>query len=57
MTKLSISEEREEDKYDYQTVVKCWQCDSSDGAEIREATKNPQVCSISIEFLPSFNSF
>ncbi|PBK81751.1 ubiquitinyl hydrolase [Armillaria gallica] len=43
MTKLSISEEREEDKYDYQTVVKCWQCDSSNGAELREATKNPQV--------------
>ncbi|KAG7441398.1 ubiquitinyl hydrolase [Guyanagaster necrorhizus] len=43
MTKLSISEEREEDKYDYQTIVKCWQCDSSDGAEIREATEIPQI--------------
>ena len=34
MTKLAILEEREEDKYDTTTAVKCWKCDPVKGVEI-----------------------
>lgn len=34
MTKLAIQEEREEDKYDTSTAVKCWLCDASQGREV-----------------------
>lgn len=34
MTKLAIFEEREEDKWEHITVVKCWRCDPSNGLEL-----------------------
>ena len=34
MTKLAIVQEREEDKYDHRTTLKCWQCDPVNGKEI-----------------------
>lgn len=34
MTKLAINEEREEDKYDHVTVLKCWKCDPQHGKEV-----------------------
>jgi hypothetical protein len=45
MTKLAILEEREEDKYDTVTKVKCWSCDSSQGKEIGQDVVDvqPQV--------------
>ena len=43
MTKLAIVEEREEDKYEHFTTVKCWICDSSKGSEIPNATSDPKV--------------
>ena len=43
MKKLAISEEREEDKYDHLTSVKCWSCDSQSGVEMPEASKDPKV--------------
>ena len=46
MTKLAIVEEREEDKYEHFTTVKCWICDSSKGSEIPNATSDPKVRSI-----------
>jgi len=47
MTKLAIVEEREEDKYEYLTVVKCWECDQK-SAEIPDATSDPKVRLISL---------
>lgn len=43
MKKLAIVEEREEDKYEHATVVKCWKCDSEKGLEIPEAIADPKV--------------
>ncbi|EIN03471.1 ubiquitin carboxyl-terminal hydrolase 14 [Punctularia strigosozonata HHB-11173 SS5] len=34
MTKLAIVEEREEDKYDRLTSLKCWKCDPDNGLEL-----------------------
>ena len=31
MAKLAIVEEREEDKYDHSTQLKCWKCNPSEG--------------------------
>ena len=38
MTKLAIFEEREEDKWEHITVVKCWRCDPSNGLELPDLT-------------------
>ena len=43
MKKLAITEEREEDKYDHLTSVKCWTCDPQSGVEIPDASKDPKV--------------
>ena len=43
MTKLAIIEEREEDKYDHLTSLKCWSCDPQDGVELPEAKDDPKV--------------
>ncbi|KAF9231746.1 hypothetical protein BU15DRAFT_90837 [Melanogaster broomeanus] len=34
MTKLAIIQEREEDKYEHRTTLKCWKCDAENGKEI-----------------------
>lgn len=34
MTKLAILEEREEDKWEHFTVIKCWKCDPVHGLEL-----------------------
>lgn len=38
MTKLAILEEREEDKWEHITVLKCWRCDPSNGLELPSLT-------------------
>ncbi|KAF6752100.1 hypothetical protein DFP72DRAFT_968124 [Ephemerocybe angulata] len=45
MTKLAILEEREEDKYDVFTSVKCWECDPEKGREIPQdvVSSNPDI--------------
>lgn len=43
MTKLAIVEEREEDKYDHVTSIKCWTCDPENGIVVPEATLDPKV--------------
>ena len=43
MTKLAIVEDREEDKYEHSTTVKCWKCDAGKGAEIVDAAGDPKV--------------
>ncbi|KAF8154934.1 ubiquitin carboxyl-terminal hydrolase 14 [Crassisporium funariophilum] len=56
MTKLAIVEEREEDKYDHFTVVKCWTCDAQNGAEVPDAAKDPKVKSLMDAVLQSMSS-
>ncbi|KAF8837566.1 ubiquitinyl hydrolase [Paxillus ammoniavirescens] len=34
MTKLAIVQEREEDKYEHRTTLRCWKCDPENGKEI-----------------------
>lgn len=51
MTKLEIVEENEEDKYEHVTHVKCWACDSQNGAVVPDALSDPKV-SLFLIFLP-----
>ncbi|KAG6820120.1 hypothetical protein H0H93_005126 [Arthromyces matolae] len=39
MTKLAIQEDREEDRYEKITTVKCWACDAEKGRELPDAVK------------------
>jgi ubiquitin carboxyl-terminal hydrolase 5/13 len=41
---LAIVEEREEDKYEHLTVVKCWKCETTSGHELPEAVTHLKVC-------------
>ncbi|TFK33774.1 ubiquitinyl hydrolase [Crucibulum laeve] len=43
MKKLAIVEEREEDKYEHATVIKCWKCDGEKGAEILGAASDSKA--------------
>ncbi|KAJ6624496.1 hypothetical protein B0H10DRAFT_2006189 [Mycena sp. CBHHK59/15] len=56
ISKLSIVEEKEEDKYDHSTVVKCWTCDVEKGKEIPEALNDAKVKSLVDETMHSLSS-
>ncbi|KAI8969677.1 ubiquitinyl hydrolase [Trametes punicea] len=56
MKKLAITEEREEDKYEYKTVLKCWKCDPENGLEIPEASDDPHVKSVIDGVMTSMSS-
>ncbi|OSD05569.1 ubiquitin carboxyl-terminal hydrolase 14 [Trametes coccinea BRFM310] len=56
MKKLAIVEEREEDKYEYKTVLKCWKCDPENGLEIPDASNDPHVKSIIDGVMSSMSS-
>ncbi|KJA15399.1 hypothetical protein HYPSUDRAFT_207890 [Hypholoma sublateritium FD-334 SS-4] len=56
MTKLAIVEEREEDKYEHITVVKCWHCDSFRGRELPDAQSNPQTRNLVDKVMQSMSS-
>ncbi|KAG6811555.1 hypothetical protein H0H92_006859 [Tricholoma furcatifolium] len=43
MTKLAIAEDREEDRYETTTVVKCWACDAEKGHELPDAVTNTKI--------------
>ncbi|KAF9460620.1 ubiquitin carboxyl-terminal hydrolase 14 [Collybia nuda] len=43
MTKLAIVEDREEDKYEHVTVIKCWACDPENGQEIPTAVQDAKI--------------
>ena len=43
MTKLAIADDREEDKYEHRTVVKCWKCNPENGLELPDATSDAQI--------------
>lgn len=49
MAKLAIVEEREEDKYEHVTTLKCWNCDAEQGRDISNIV-NPSVCKLSNVF-------
>ena len=42
MAKLAIVEEREEDKYEHITTLKCWKCDDEQGRDVSSIV-NPAV--------------
>lgn len=44
MAKLAIMEEREEDKYEHVTVLKCWGCDPENGKELLDVSSSEKVC-------------
>ena len=41
--KLAIIEEKEEDKYPFETMLRCWSCDTSDGKLLPEVSSSPDV--------------
>ncbi len=41
MTKLAIVEDREEDKYEHKTVIKCWKCNPETGADLPDVSSDP----------------
>ncbi|KDQ51372.1 hypothetical protein JAAARDRAFT_41222 [Jaapia argillacea MUCL 33604] len=43
MKKLAIVEDREEEKYEFVTTLKCWKCDAQNGSEVVGASSNSQV--------------
>jgi len=43
MTKLAILEEREEDKYEHFTVLRCWSCDAENGVALPALDENRKV--------------
>lgn len=43
MAKLAIVADREEDKYEHHTVVKCWKCNPETGLELPTASDDSQV--------------
>lgn len=43
MTKLAITEERDEDKYEHVLTLKCWLCDSAGGKVVPDALQDPKV--------------
>ena len=44
--RLAIVEDREEDKYEHKTVLKCWKCQPESGLELPDASADPPVQSI-----------
>ncbi|KAJ7600732.1 hypothetical protein C8J56DRAFT_911137 [Mycena floridula] len=56
MKKLAIVEDREEDKYDHATVVKCWKCDPMAGRELPDAISDSKVKSLVDGVMKSMSS-
>ncbi|TFK84594.1 ubiquitin carboxyl-terminal hydrolase 14 [Polyporus arcularius HHB13444] len=56
MKKLAIVEDREEDKYEHKTVLKCWKCDSENGRELPDASADPHVQSLISGVMQSLSS-
>ncbi|KAK7038023.1 ubiquitin carboxyl-terminal hydrolase [Favolaschia claudopus] len=56
ISKLAIVEEREEDKYEHATIVKCWTCNPEKGREIPDAISDPKVKTLVAETMLSLSS-
>jgi len=55
MTKLAIVQEREEDKYDHHTALRCWRCDPVNGKVI--TADDDTVCDFTLTLGPVFMRF
>ena len=56
MKKLAIVEEREEDKYEHKTTLKCWKCDPENGFELPGVSADPHVESLVTGVMQSLSS-
>lgn len=56
MKKLAIVEDREEDKYEHKTVLKCWKCEPQNGLELPDAMVDPLVKGLSDGVMQSLSS-
>ncbi|KAL0959107.1 hypothetical protein HGRIS_014404 [Hohenbuehelia grisea] len=56
MTKLAITEDREEEKYEHILSVKCWICDSAGGRILPEALGDPKIKSLVDGVMQSMSS-
>ena len=56
MKKLAIVEERDEDKYEHKTSLKCWKCDPESGRELPDASADPHVQSLITGVMQSLSS-
>jgi ubiquitin carboxyl-terminal hydrolase 5/13 len=56
MKKLAIIEERDEDKFEYVTVIKSWGEDRLNGREFPEASSDPLVVSLTESVMQSMSS-
>ncbi|GJE89413.1 ubiquitin carboxyl-terminal hydrolase [Phanerochaete sordida] len=56
MTKLAITADKDEDKYDHHTVVKCWKCNPDTGLELPALSDDPHVKNVVQGVLHSLSS-
>ncbi|EJD06187.1 ubiquitinyl hydrolase [Fomitiporia mediterranea MF3/22] len=56
MTKLAIVEQREEDKFDHFTTLKCWSCESESGRELPQLAEEPKVKELVRDIMTSMSS-
>ena len=56
MTKLAIQEDREEDKYDHVTTLKCWKCSHTNGLEVAPTSSDPELANLSNSIMQSMSS-
>ncbi|OCB86559.1 ubiquitinyl hydrolase [Sanghuangporus baumii] len=56
ITKLAIIEEREEDKFDHITTLKCWGCKSQSGRELPELSDDEKVKGLVRDIMTSLSS-
>ncbi|KAH9846183.1 ubiquitin carboxyl-terminal hydrolase 14 [Lenzites betulinus] len=56
MKKLAIIEDREEDKYEHRSTLKCWTCAPENGLEIPAASEDPHVKSVIDAVMTSLSS-
>lgn len=51
-----IVEERDDDKYEYKTVLKCWRCNPDKGLELPELADDPRVKKLVTDIMQSLSS-
>lgn len=56
MSKLMIVEERDDDKYEYKTILKCWRCNLDKGLELPELSDDPRVKKLVTDIMQSLSS-
>ncbi|KIJ46150.1 hypothetical protein M422DRAFT_206385 [Sphaerobolus stellatus SS14] len=56
LKRLAIVEEREEDKYEHEVVLRCWSCDNNGGRLLPEAASDAQFQRLSTAVMHSMSS-